>query len=205
MALGSFPNTKRFFGSGWVWGGGVGCARFQIIEKCSAAMYWCFGVSVSWGAWGGWVRLIKHLLAAAPAFDKQKRPRSKSREVHQSNFRKLPINFEESGLDPKVNFSTWHNMFLLSKFQNSPYSFSVRNFDNPPKHPKSQHFYATVHLEMQLNTKKQCTLCIWLFCEIFIELRITWLERQLLLEGTASFALLLDMDNHWFNFMCYFS
>ena len=105
-------------------------------------MFW--GLS-ELGGLGGWVRLIKHLLAAAPAFDKQKRPRSKSREVHQSNFRKLPINFEESGLDPKVNFSTWQNMSLLSKFQNSPYSFSVRNFDNPPKHPKSQHFYATVH------------------------------------------------------------
>ena len=129
-------------------------------------MFW--GLS-ELGGLGGWVRLIKHLLAAAPAFDKQKRPRSKSREVHQSNFRKLPINFEESGLDPKVNFSTWQNMFLLTNFQNSPFSFSVRNFDNPPKHPKSQHLYATVHLEVQLNTKKQCTLCIWLFCEIFIE------------------------------------
>ena len=120
-------------------------------------MFW--GLSELGGS-GGWIRLIKHLLAAAPAFDKQKRPQSKSREVHQSNFRKLPINFKESGLDPKVNFSTWQNMSGLSKFQNPPYSFSVKNYDNPPKHPKSQHFYSTVHLEVQLNTKKQCTLCI---------------------------------------------
>ena len=114
-------------------------------------MFW--GLS-ELGGLGGWVRLIKHLLAAAPAFDKQKRPRSKSREVHQSNFRKLPINFEESGLDPKVNFSTWQNMSLLSKFQNSRYSFFVRNFDNPPKTSEEPAFLCYCALRSAIEYKE---------------------------------------------------